>query len=95
MKTAQYQSARLTLILSGLVICLCGAPPLSADAVESARLLPDDVMVMVSIESVNDLRTALEKQKKEELGLSQAMVTEEPEPDEEEDTTEDDNAEAA
>ncbi len=28
---------------------------------ESARMLPDDMMVMVSVESVNGLRTAVEK----------------------------------
>jgi len=32
-----------------------------ADVMESARMLPDDTMVMLSVESVTDLRAALEK----------------------------------
>ena len=61
MKIAHLQSALVSVILSGLSICLCGGPPLHADAVQSARMLPDDVLVMVSVESISDVRAALEK----------------------------------
>ena len=61
MKNARLRSALLSVILSGLSICLCGAPALHADVIQSARMLPDDVMVMVSVESIKEIRAALEK----------------------------------
>jgi len=61
MKTAHPQSALIRVVLFGLSICLCGAPLLHADVVQSARMLPDDVLVMVSVESIKDARAALEK----------------------------------
>jgi hypothetical protein len=42
-----------------MVLALC--MPARADVIESARMLPDDMMVLVSVESVNGLRTAMEK----------------------------------
>lgn len=46
-----------TLCLTLLALCMLAR----ADVLESARMLPDDMMVLVSVESVNGLRAAMEK----------------------------------
>jgi hypothetical protein len=43
------------------VLCLLGQAAARADVMESARMLPDDMMFMVSVESVQDLQAAAEK----------------------------------
>ncbi len=50
-------------ITCGLLSLLILLPAVAAraDVLESARMLPDDMLVMVSVESVNGLRAALEK----------------------------------
>ncbi|MBM4028078.1 MAG: hypothetical protein FJ280_22190, partial [Planctomycetes bacterium] len=44
-----------------LVICSGLLPTARADVLESARMLPGDMAMMISVESVSDLRAALEK----------------------------------
>lgn len=46
-------------LLGLLILALCA--PAGADVLESARMLPDDVMFMVSVESVSELRAAARK----------------------------------
>ncbi len=53
-------SVRIVILTSLLISSLC-APAVRSDVLESARMLPDDTMIMVSVESFTGLRTALEK----------------------------------
>ncbi len=48
-------------IVSSLLICTFLLSTARADILESARMLPDDTVLMISVESVKDLQTALEK----------------------------------
>ncbi len=48
-------------VASGLLICSFLLSATRADVVESARLLPDDTAIMISVESVKEVRAAWEK----------------------------------
>jgi len=61
MKAWRVSSIARIVAVSGLVTWALVAPAVRADVVESARMLPDNVAVMLSVESVKDLRAALEK----------------------------------
>ncbi len=61
MRTVDRRTTVPIVILSSLLICSFGTSAVRADVLESARMLPDDTVVMVSVESVTGLRAALEK----------------------------------
>ena len=62
---------------SGVVLCLfvCSIPcaDARADALASARMLSDDTMIMVSVESIRALREAIKKTSHYELYQDPAM----------------------
>lgn len=60
MRTTRHRSTICTVALLS-IICLFGQAAVRADVMESARMLPDDTMFMVSVESVSGLRAACEK----------------------------------
>jgi hypothetical protein len=48
-------------VISGLLLCASFLPAARGDVLESARMLPNDTVAMISVESVQDLQAALEK----------------------------------
>lgn len=55
------QEPRIRTIARSLVTCILFAGIARADVLESAKMLPDDMVLMISVESVSGLRTAFEK----------------------------------
>jgi hypothetical protein len=55
------QRPRIRTIILSLVGCSLWAAAARADVLESAKMLPDDTMIMISVESVSGLCAALEK----------------------------------
>jgi len=56
-----HRVGRLVILSFCFIVGALFAPAAQADVLESARLLPDDTMVMLSIESIAGLKAALEK----------------------------------
>jgi hypothetical protein len=61
MQTASQGPRARTVVALSLLMCSFFVSTAGADVLESAKLLPDDTMVMISVESVNGLRAAFEK----------------------------------
>lgn len=61
MRPAHRRTSTRIVILTCVLICSSCASALWADVLESARMLPDDTMILVSVESVTGLRAAVEK----------------------------------
>jgi hypothetical protein len=61
MRVSRQTSRAHTVLVLSLVACSVFAAAARADVLESAKMLPDDTMIMISVESVNGLRAAFEK----------------------------------
>ena len=61
MRTVNQSTKVWTVILTGLLIGSFHTTVARADVLESARMLPDDTLVLVSVESIAGLRAAVEK----------------------------------
>lgn len=61
MRVVIHQSIARSAVTFSLLLCASFPCFARADALEAAQMLPDDVMVMISVESIKDLQAALEK----------------------------------
>ena len=61
MNAATHPCVRFTSLLFCLLFCTLDLPSAKADVRDAARRLPGDTVVMVSVESVRDLRDALRR----------------------------------
>ncbi len=61
MRAVKQSSIARGTVVSGLLICSFLLSVARADVVESARMLPDDTAIMISVESVKEVRTAWER----------------------------------
>ncbi|MBN1512154.1 MAG: hypothetical protein JXB13_09080 [Phycisphaerae bacterium] len=73
MNAATHPFVRRTGLLFCLLFCALDLPSAKADVRDAARRLPDDTVVMVSVESVRDLRDALKRTSWYELYQDPAM----------------------